>query len=299
MKKKILLLSLSLLTIVSCASTSSSSSNESSSSSSSNSSPISSEVSSSNESSSSFEEEITKFKNYLKSKEGNIYKRDLSLYNNTYYMTTGDEPFSFHTLDKSSTIRYSSSSVGVINVRNGSYGSLDEDTGEYNLDLNYIMQTYADNKYVYNICDYSSKDETSYYQKVDKTEDYLNEFDLGLTNYISSDFDALLTYSTKENYEVSYENFSYNNGTKDFSFSYTLKAFDASTKTKTEELNVSFEITFKDGYISNAYEILDDALFVAGTKVNWRRAVFNFDYYQGEQVPFEGEVLDYKNYSLK
>lgn len=295
--KKVLLLSLSLLTIVSCSS--SSSSNESSSSSSTSSTPISGEVSSSSESSSSFEEEITKFKNYLKSKEGNINKRDLSLYNNTYYMTTGDEPFSFHTLDKSATIRYSSSSVGVINVRTGMYGSLDEDTGEYNLDLNYIMQTYADNNYVYNICDYSSKNETSYYQKINKTDDYLNEFDLGLTNYISNDLDVLLTYSNEENYEVSYENFNYNNGTKNFSFSYNLKAFDASTKTKTEELNVSFEITFKDGFISNAYEILDDALFVAGTKVNWRRSVFNFDYYQGEQIPFNGEVLDYKNYSLK
>ncbi len=295
--KKVLLLSLSLLTIVSCSS--SSSSNESISSSSTSSTPISSEVSSSSDSSSSFEEEITKFKNYLKSKEGNIYKRDLSLYNNTYYMTTGDDPFSFHTLDKSETIRYSSSSVGVINVRTGMYGSLDEDSGEYNLDLNYIMQTYADSNYVYKICDYSSKNETSYYQKINKTDDYLNEFDLGLTNYISSDLDVLLTYSNEENYEVSYENFNYNNGTKNFSFSYNLKAFDASTKTKTEELNVSFEITFKDGFISNAYEILDDALFVAGTKVNWRRSVFNFDYYQGEQIPFNGEVLDYKNYSLK
>ncbi len=291
MKRNILLLGLSLLTIVGCSSTSSN--NEDSLS------ELSSEDKTSISSSSiSMEEEIATFKKYLKSKEGNVNKRDLSVYNNVYYMTTGSDPFEFHTLDRSTTVRYDSSSVDVINVRNGSFGSLNDDTGEYDLDLNYVMQTYCSGKYVYNVCDYDSEAETDYYQKVTKSANYLNEFDLGLTQYISSDFDALLSYSSSDNYKVTYEGFNYN-GTKDFSFSYSLTAYDQSTKSKTEEMIVSFDITFKNGYISNAYEILEDNLYVGGTKVNWRRSVFNFDYYQGEFGTYEGDILDYSNYSPK
>jgi uncharacterized protein YcfL len=295
MKNKILLLSLSLLTLVGCSSNNSSNSIISSE-------ETSSEVSlssSSSEETSTLENTIEEFLTYIKSKEGNVYKRDLSVYNNVYYMTTGDTPFEYHTLDSSSTTRYENSNVGIIDVRTGAYGALNDDTGDYDLDLNYVMQTYCKDKYVYNVCDYDSESESDYYQRITKGDDYLINFDLGLSSYIQADLQALVTYSTMDNYTLSYTNLDHVSGENDFTFSYTLTSYDNSTKTKTEDIVISFEVTFKDGYISNVYEIIEDSLYVTGTKVNWRRAVFNFDYYQGDFGNYEGDILDYKNYPIK
>ncbi len=297
MKNKFLLLSLALLTMVGCSSNVSSSNSE----------ETPSNVPTSEDSSSlssldpqvELQKTVDNFLNYIKSKEGNVYKRDLSLYNNVYYMTTGDSPFEYHTLDKSTTTRYKTSEVDDINVRIGSFGALNDTTGDYDLDLNYVMQTYCQGKFVYNVCDYDSTSESDYYQKISKSEDYLKNFDLGLSSYIEDDFKALVSYSTMDDYKVEYKNFDHISGEKDFTFSYTITKYDSSTKSKTEDIKISCDVTFKDGYISNVYEIIEDSLYVTGIKVNWRKAVFVFDYYQGEFGNFDGDILDYKNYSLK